>query len=331
MMRETINGKRVAFYGSSDAEVEKKRDAYIKAGEDGHTFKYYLDIWWEKKEPALSPNSVGNFKTAMYRVQDAFGDKLIKDIRPQDLHSFLCRLAAKDYSARVVNMSKTVLRQTYDEAFIDGAVDRNPVNDIPAVKCKPAGVREAATDEDCDKLEKHKLDSNYTRMLYFCLYTGCRRGEAMGLQWKHVDIAKRSVTIVQSVAYGKQSPTIKQPKTSAGIRTVALLDNVIPVLPQQGPPEQFVFFPEGLPQMRTFERAIRKTYDDIGVQFTCHMLRHKYTSMLYSYGLQPKDMQQLLGHSDIKTTMDIYTHIERQHAANVTEGLNAFVQERIKK
>lgn len=59
MMRETIAGKRVAFYGSSDRECEDKRDAYIAAlkakPEPIITFKSVADQWWDKREKQSAP------------------------------------------------------------------------------------------------------------------------------------------------------------------------------------------------------------------------------------------------------------------------------------
>ena len=58
-------------------------------------------------------------------------------------------------------------------------------------------------------------------------------------------------------------------------------------------------------------RAARKKVEGLE-DFHFHQLRHTFTSNLLSYGAAPKDVQELLGHSDVTTTMNIYAHASRE-------------------
>lgn len=328
-LAETIDGKRKFFYGASDEECERKRDEYISSlrgtGHSSHELLFFADKWWTAKEPALSPSSVGNFRKAYERVTEAFGQQPVAEITPQEIYSFLARFAARGYSARVMQVSKTALKQIFDLAFIAGEISRNPIQDIPPIKFKPANIREPASDEDVQKLEEHKLDSMVSRFHYFIMYTGCRRGEAAALQWKNVNEAARTACIKQSVVYAGQKPIIKAPKSSAGIREIILLDNVLAVLPPRGDPEAYVFFPEGLPTMRRLEYSLRRFQEELGLSCTCHSLRHSYASLLLSANVDARTAMQLLGHSDIQTTMNIYTAVEKSHKQKVAASLNDYV------
>lgn len=329
MLREMVKGKSHTWYGHSDEEVEAKRAAYYAAqtAQDAaqHTFGHHADNWWEEKQKHLSPNSIGNFKTAYNRCSEQFGSRPVAEIRAQEVYVFLQRYAAQDYSARVINNLKTVCKQVFDLAFIEGDIDRNPCADLPPIKGKATVPREAAGDRDLVLLEQHKLDSLMARMHYFMLYTGCRRGEAVGLQQKHIDRAAGVAHIVQSVAYGSQSPKVKTPKSAAGCRDVQLLDNVLAILPEYDDPETFVFFPEGLPTMKRLEYGMSQFQKKTGLACTAHQLRHSYASMLHSAGISPKDAQVLLGHSSIDMTMNIYTHLEQRQKDAVRNKLNDFV------
>ena len=239
----------------------------------------------------------------------------------------LSRLAAQDYSSRVVGLCRTVLSQICDEALISGTIDRNPVIDVPRVKTKAATPRQPASDEDIAKIEAHKTDSLVARMHYFMLYTGCRRAEAAALQQKHIDRAACVAHIVQSIAYGKARATIKVPKTAAGRRDVQLLDNVLDILPEYEDPETFIFYPDGIPTQKRLESGLKAFQEGIGITATAHRLRHSYASMLHSAHVDVKDAQVLLGHSDISITQNIYTHLEESHKKDILDGLNAYVKE----
>lgn len=321
-----IDGKRVYFYGKSDAEVDAKYEGYIAKNDKIYPLKAIAEAWWAKKEPALSPNTRCGYRTQKDRIVKEFGEREISDISGQEIHSFLQRFAAQGYSQKVINNYRSVLSMIFDEAFIAGAIDRNPCHGLPVVKGEARQPRQAASKADIKKIEASKTESNFARMSYFMLYTGVRRGEAAALQQKHIDRKRKVAHIVQAVAYAEtRKPELKEPKSASGIRTVELLDNVLEILPTSSDPEAFVFFPDGLPTKTELESGLKAYQTAHGIKATAHQLRHSYASMLHSAGIDVKDAQALLGHSTVAMTQDIYTHIEKEHAKRVRKQLNDFV------
>jgi integrase len=328
VMSKTIDGKRRYFYGKSDAEVEAKYKAATAEPESpkARTFKDVADAWWEEKEDTVSPNSVHGMKTGKKYAVEAFGDKPVTEITPHDVVQYLRRFSAKDYSQKTIANKKTVLKSIFDYAFLAGDIDRNPCADLPSIRGKAKEPRQPASDADIALIEQHKNDSNIARMYYFMLYTGLRRGEAVALQYKHIDRKAMTARVEQSCAWADSAPVLKTPKTSAGIRTVALTDNVLTVIEDGHKPEEYIFFPDGLPRRRAIEKGFEEYRRQTGVTATPHMLRHSYASMLHSAGIDVKDAQVLLGHSSIIMTQDIYTHLEQAHAEAVREKLNEHIK-----
>ena len=115
VLSDTINGERKYFYGKTDKEVEQKRDDYIRecekhaneAADNGRTFEAVADDWWEQCEPRLSPNTVCGYRTAKNRAVDAFGDQYVTDITGHQIVVFLQRFAARGYSQKVINNTKS--------------------------------------------------------------------------------------------------------------------------------------------------------------------------------------------------------------------------------
>lgn len=333
MVKVMPNGKRRHFYGHSDAEVESKYEVAKAKAEKQETrkvrlFKQVAEDWWEVKEPKLSPNTITGYKTAMTRAVNEFGEMAVDEVTTHMIISYLSRFSAKGYSQKVINNSKSVLKKILDSALIAGEIGRNPCKDLPQIEGKAKVRRQPASSADLQLIEQHKNDSDIARMYYFMVYTGLRRGEAAALQYKHINRESQTVHVVQSCAWMNSKPVIKEPKTEAGKRTVELVDNALDVIPEGRNPEEYVFFPAGLPKRREIEGGLERYRRDTGVSATPHQLRHSYASLLHSAGIDVKDAQTLLGHSTVAMTQDIYTHLEQEHKKEVQSKLNSYVKER---
>ena len=326
VMSKTINGKRRYFYGRTDEEVETKYQAALAEQERHRSFETVADLWWQEKEPQLSPNTVMSYKVGKNSAVDAFGNAPVSEITPRMVVSYLQRLAAQGYSQKAIGNRKSVLKSIFDYAFIAGDIERNPCVDIPIVKGKPKEARQPAAASDLKLIEKHKNDDEISRMYYLMLYAGLRRGEATALQYKHIDRKNKTVRVEQSCAWDNSRPVLKTPKTEAGKRTVSLPDNALAVIPQGHKADEFIFFPGGLPRRRAIDKAIDEYKKRTGVQATPHQLRHSYASILHSAGIDVKDAQALLGHSSITMTQDVYTHLEEAHKKAVQNKLNRYIK-----
>lgn len=324
MRVETINGERKCFYGHSDAEVDQKYNEYIESLNKPLLMETIIDDWWEKKEPDISPNTVSGFKTAKNRIKERFGKTPVKDITAQMILAWLDEFKRRQYSQKVISNTKSVLKQILDEALIRGDIPYNPCVGLPIVKGKAKQQREPAEDGDIKKIGLHKDDGIIGRMFYLMLYTGLRRGEATALQQKHIDREADTITVEQSCAWDNSSrPVLKTPKTAAGKRTVHVPHFVLDAIPE-GDPEAYIFF-DHLPLRKTMETAINQYREKTGVTCTPHQLRHRYASMLHSAGINVKDAQYLLGHSDITMTQNIYTHLEEKHKETVGNQIDEYL------
>ena len=322
------------FYGKTDEDVDKQISDFENAllllnGSNSRTFEEVGDAWWKEKEPQLSPNNIRSYQAHLNNAIADFGNTPVSEITAKDIIAHLKKISVKGYSQKVIKNRKTVIKAVLNQALADGDITSNPCNDIPIIKGKPAEEREPASDADILKIEATKNESNFSRMMYFMEYTGCRRGEAVALQEKHIDREHYKATICQSVAYREQEPELKLPKTKAGIREIDLYDNVLEILPEYKDKETFVFFPEGLPRKGALERGLKKYQKDNGITSTAHQLRHSYASMLHTAKVDVKNAQHLLGHSSVIVTEDIYTKIEAQNKAEVRNQVNRFVMDRL--
>jgi site-specific recombinase XerD len=75
---------------------------------------------------------------------------------------------------------------------------------------------------------------------------------------------------------------------------------------------------------RAYDKRWSKYCTDYGIHFTAHQLRHAYATMLHEAGIDLKDAQTLMGHSDINLTKQIYTHIRNERMEETAKKINDF-------
>ena len=318
----TINGKRVRFRGKDPKEVLFKISQYKEKEENGLSFEEVAEAWRTKYEKEVEYYTYTKTKAAYTRIKDWFKDKYIKQITPQEIADFLEDLANKSYAKKTVNNHKAILSNIFNYAAAKQYISNNPVTFIKTPKKLKQTRRELPSDEDINKV-KNSIHCEFGFLALFLMYTGCRKGEALALQFKDIDLENKKIKITKSVYFESDKPKIKQPKTDAGIREIPLLNALIPYLPK-GNKEDYVFSPDGKRPygQSTFNRHWDKYQEQSGVSCTPHQLRHAYATMLYEAGIDEKLAQELMGHADISTTQNIYTHIRTSRLNTAADMLN---------
>lgn len=317
-----INGKRVVFRGKTDAEVERKMLQWHDQQIERTRFTKVADEWWEQHEPTLAYNSHKNYLPALQRAKDHFGRMQIADITASDIDEYIKDFSKADRSRKVVATQLQIIRQVMSFAVVSGYIPVNPAREIKPPRNLPKQYRLPPTRDEI-KLIK---DNREKHLLPFLIYeTGCRRGEAFGLKWEDIDRRNHLIHIRRSVYYVGTSPYIKEPKTEAGTRSVPLLTALDSILPKKLP-SGYIFSPDGgksLMRRAEADRQLKRFQEETGAVCTAHQIRHGYATALQEAGINPKTAQVLLGHAQLSTTMDIYTHIREDTLADAAQAMNA--------
>lgn len=321
----TLDGKRVAFRGKTEAEVFKKISAYEAKKEASRTFQEVADEWEDYHFNSISLTTQKTYKPCIKRALETFGEIPIKDITSQMVQNFMEAMGRKDFAQKTVANQRIVLNLIFDYAGLHDGLLNNPMDFTKIPKGLKKTARELPSDADIRKI-KENVNHTFGLFPFFILYTGCRRGEALALQFKDIDRENKVIHIRKSIFFFTNKPEIKEPKTKAGIRDLPLLDVLAEQLPD-GRPDDFVFSPDGQPYHSSrLTRAWKKYCEDTGVSCTPHQLRHAYATMLYEAGIDRKDAQSLMGHADITTTENIYTHISNAQRERTSRILNDFTK-----
>ncbi len=325
-----INGKRIYFYGKTEKEILNKIMNYREKEKNGLTFKEVADRWEREHYEEVADTTAKRYKPCCQRAVEYFGNEFIKDISISKIDAYIKAFAKKGFAFKTVKAQLSIISLIFRYAVLNGYVENNPCAYVSVPKNLKQTRRELPEANQIEIVNK-SVNVPFGLFAYFILYTGCRRGEALALQYGDIDFDNKIIHITKSVSYANNSPKIKTPKTEAGIRDIILLDCLAEKIPK-GKKNEYIFSSGNgkLLHGSNFERLWRKYTIETGLTITPHQLRHAYATILYEAGIKDKDAQELMGHSNINITREIYTHISSRRKEETAELLNNFINNDVK-
>lgn len=326
----TINGKRKMFYSSEPTEKKAERDIMRQMVEfeakqqekaKGKTFQEVADEWEEEHYKHLQWQTEHRYKSLVAHLNERFKDCYIREITTKEIELFFLNYA-KMYSNKSTKDQMNVAKMIFKYAMINEYIDKNPIEYLSAPKGIPGKSRKALTDEEISIIESNIL-REFGLLAYFLLYTGMRKGEALALTYGDIDFQNNIIRINKSIEHRGNKPYLKQPKTEAGNREIPLLKNVKSILSNNHKKNEIIFSQNGQYMSKSYFDDNWKRYcESLGICITAHQLRHTFATLLFEWGIDVKDCQNLLGHTDITTTRNIYTHVRKNRMQATADKIN---------
>lgn len=335
VMTFDIKGQKIRkhFYYKDEFDLVEKVNAFKTKLEERQKiyFEYVADEWYESHCEEIEGGTQICYTPAYKRAVEAFKDKEIKDITSMDIKRILERMAKQKYSAQTVRVQRIVLNLIFKHAVLNEYIDINPVSVVSVPRNLPKAKRELPSDDEITAVMQ-SADVPFGMFAYLILFTGCRRGEALALQWKDVDFNKKTISISKSVNYSGMNQNVPilspHPKSDAGIREVMMLDclaNRLKDMAKDKPSDYFIFGDKEPLTKSALRKRWQKYQRETNTAFTPHQLRHAYATILYDAGIDEKVAQGLMGHSTIQLTRDIYTHVRMDRKQAAAEALNEYI------
>lgn len=324
------NGKSKILYSSASNEKLAVKDfneqlMCLKLKEkEKLLFKNVADEWNDEYRSRITDiNYNKNTRFKYEAIVNHFGEYDIHDITPTIIHQYINKLIKQQYSHKTIASYKSILNMIFSYAIFNGITENNPTQIITLPSNLPKKERKLPTDE-----ELQMINSNYTEfdfLPYFLLNTGLRKSEALALEYSDIDKVNKTITINKHLIHDGNKPIIEhKTKTKNSKRTVILLDRVADKLPD-GKNGLVFGNSDGTPLTKCqFAKRWLKWQKTHNTNITAHQLRHGFATMLYEAGIDLKDAQDLMGHSDITTTQNIYTHIRNKRKEQTAQKLNDF-------
>lgn len=333
--RFTVRGTR--------ADAEKKLLALQLAVANGAytdpgrvTVGQFLDRWYrEYAAPSLSPRTSEGYESIIRRhLIPRFGRMPLIALKPQDIQRFYADSLAKGrcdgtggLNPLTVRHFAMCLHRALTHAVKWGLLSRNPADavDLPTPGRTDMNIM---TETDIEKVLNVARTTPYHPVVYLAIFTGMRRSEFLALKWGDVDLLTGQISVSRTIHQTKDNSLVFRPtKTVKGRRTIALTPSTIMLLRAHKDQQEALKYElcrdplndsdmvfshaDGTPlRPDTISDAWRELTARAGLKgIRLHDCRHTHASILLRQNVHPKVVQERLGHANISTTLDIYSHV----------------------
>lgn len=338
----TINGKRVAFRGKTDREIDRKILEYQMEVEQGRNFPTIADEWEREHESDVSESTRRVYSYAVKRLKEAFPGRA-SEIEPVDVQNYIKRFEAQGRSANSVGIELAVCRMIFAHAVIKGDIRISPAAEVKKSRGLPCKKREALTEEQEEAVKAAGLTKAARWWLfgYLLLYTGCRRGEALALTYRDIDRKAGVIHITKKVSYATGKPVLENHlKSENGLREIPLLPPLAAALPKNRIGLLFPGDDGGYMRPHEITREWRHYCRDVGLNqiqqgetgetvetfpITPHCFRHSFATICYEAGLDPRQAAGLLGDTP-EVVEAVYTHLRQDRRQTAAEKLTAYFE-----
>lgn len=329
------------------AELEKKLHLGNDINAGDQLFSVYMRNWYEVyKKGKYSLEHERNIERSVRLVEEFFPGIRMKDLTKDMYQRFLNELSIGHAKATV---SK---RHVYIRACIRDAINDGVITKDPTYKAVITGDKDEKTEElkylNFDEVKRlvneikkdmtPKYISRY--IILFAIAAGARFSEIMGLTWDCVDLKNLTITINKTWDF-KDTNDFSDTKNYASKRTITIDEETANMLKELRLKQNEVALQTGLRNAKNLvfintkmdlvtnnavNKTLRNLCERVGVrEITCHGLRHTHASMLLYRGINVKYISRRLGHKDIVTTLQTYSHVldemEQKESRQVDETM----------
>ncbi|WP_161555111.1 tyrosine-type recombinase/integrase [Brevibacillus sp. VP] len=333
-----FTGKTEAREAEREARVSWDRGLYIDPSK--MTYGEYVTTWLENKQDLSEQSRYTNEGHLRTHIIPAIGNIPIQKISVINIEQFIKVLQEKGLASGTVKKIFNLVNTSLNAAAKKELINRNPID---LMDTKPRVEKKQINYWSKEEVKSFLGSCEHRLKVLFILaiYTGMRRGEILGLRWKDVDFDNGQIRIRQILAFGQK---IKDgAKTSAGNRSISVPPYVLSELKkhrtmiiQEKWNAKNDYIDNDLVICDEFGKSLNlgnfhnfwvKILEKSNVRYIrFHDLRHTCASLLLSAGTHPKIVQEMLGHSSIKVTLDLYSHMTPNLQSDAVKALEQMLK-----
>lgn len=343
------NGKRKYFYSTvSRHEAELKKAEWLKLhpdlmeGEkiDGRiSVEKWAEKWMEAYKGGLEPSSrrwylatVKSICRYQFKTGVVFGNMRVAEVRAAHLSEIVNSFSGSGKGT--IQNRKMVIRSIFSTAKDNGLISVDPSVKLPSVKGTYEGHK-ALTRHEAQLIADNYQGHRFGLPAMLMMWAGLRKQECFSLRWDDIDMTAGAIHIghAMDVRTGAEKAT----KTENSVRDIPIFAAL--KLPLQraykGRSGTFVFQRDdgSLWSEQTIKSALEsftkmlKERTGESISFTCHDLRDTFATMCYDAGVDVQTTAKWMGHSNVMTTLKIYTKLSAEKHEESIERMNGFINE----
>lgn len=314
-----------------------------------------LDDWFNRwvdvyKKKSVRPNTLREY-THIYNknISPILGNRNINSLVKADIQQLIKKVNDDGYLYERQNKVKVILTDMFARAIEDDLMVKNPTKGVKLYQDKISNAR-ALTIGEQDVFFDFCKNTFYDNLFNVAVNTGLRPGELFALTLDDIHFDDGYIDVNKTLVYQKylddecKTFHLEPPKTKQSYRHVPINSTCIDYLRQQAELKEIVA--NRRPKMQTdylfvtkfntplnsviYSDAIRsvirrinetRSLDNQFEFFSGHTFRHTFATRCLEAGIQPKVVQSYLGHATLKMTMDLYTHVTANKAAEDIERI----------
>ncbi|MDP9474766.1 MAG: site-specific integrase [Actinomycetota bacterium] len=341
--------RRRVLYGKTRKEVADKLVKTLADRADGLVYEDenttlgdYLDAWLKGSvRGSVRESTFDRYEIAVrVHIKPALGRFKLKKLTPAHVQGFYRDRLDAGFAPASVNKLHVVLHKALKQAVEWHMVPRNVAGLARAPRSSATKEISPLSAEEARRLLDAARGNRLEALYMLALHTGMRQGELLALKWQDVDLENATLSIRRTLTRSGGRLLLGEPKTRKSRRTIDLTEASVGALR------------EHLARQTEEITILGDRYGDAGLVFTSeagtiinptnlrrrsfasllerarvprvrfHDLRHTCATLLFSRNVHPKDVQELLGHSNISITLDTYSHVipaTRDRAARAME------------
>ena len=305
------------------------------------TFEELASLWLENYKTTVKPSTFENVRSKVEKMTEEH----FKEMKLKKITVAYCQRAVIELSKTYVlyNHYLSVINRIFKYAVLMDILDSNPFDKV--IKPKSRQVQRKGNFLTKEELKEFlKLAQTATLSYFFPLvhlmsYTGLRQGEALALKWSDIDFENKKITVNKTAARIKEKQTLQTPKTKNSKRVISIDPTTLSILKSWKKDQIKIYFKNGKHfegdenfiftnqrgywvHIHNFIRYFKRFIADHKLKpITPHGLRHTHASLLFSAGVEPKNISDRLGHSTVQITLDLYTHITEEQRTDTVDKL----------
>ena len=333
-----------------EAKIKTEIDTNGLLNTDVTTFKEIYELWYEGYQHTIKESTL----LVNQHIFNLLLDKL-ENMQLKKLTLPYCQKIINNYSK---SFSLAVLKKIkiYGIMILDYAVKMKVIYDNPMKDVLLPKPKDDITSDDKDKyyskeelkqfleLVESEQDIKLTAMFRLLAYTGIRKGELQALNWDDIDFTNNMITVNKTLALNTDKKVVVQtPKSKSSIRSISIDEQTANILKRWKLKQRERFLMIGTrikKHQPCFTEEITNSYlylnfMNANLKRICkknefklikvHGFRHTHCSLLFESGFTIQEVQDRLGHSDLKTTMSIYAHVTEKQRDNMADKFAKFM------
>ena len=305
------------------------------------TFEELAQLWLENYKTTVKPSTFENVKSKVEKMTEEH----FKELKLKKITVAYCQKVVIELSKTYVlyNHYLSVINRIFKYAVLMDILDSNPFDKVIKPKSRQTQRKgNFLTKEELKeflKLAKTATLSYFFPLVHLMSYTGLRQGEALALKWSDIDFENKKITVDKTATRIKERQTLQTPKTKNSKRVISIDPATLSILKGWKKDQIKIYFKNGKHfegdenfiftnqrgewvHIHNFIRYFKRFIADHKLKsITPHGLRHTHASLLFSAGVEPKNISDRLGHSTVQITLDLYTHITEEQRTDTVEKL----------